>query len=206
MKKIRFISLLGIAFLSCSLIGCTKPTINPGNNNIDGNNEPELIIEEIKTNDDAITYNDTLVADTESCFWAEENVWTAYYNVNTEDFKSAINSLLSTCDTAINDIKNIDWLDEDFSLRDGVIVVLEKYLSYYNKFSELAPYIGYDLENMTEEDAAAYKTITSELDAINTELIEANNSLTQIQETFAANHGYDLEMEEENIEEEISED
>jgi hypothetical protein len=64
-------------------------------------------------------------------------------------------------------------------------------IAYFSKFSELLPYLA--SEELPEADADKYNTLVDEINAIDQEMEAANNDLILTQETFAANHGYELQ-------------
>lgn len=189
MKNYKILSLLWVALIAWTLAGCQN------NNQPVENNNWNLIIEDVTTsNTDVINYNDALVDVAGQCFSSEENIWTAYEDQNTtiDDIQSAINTTISTCRETINNINTLgDW-EWDSSLKDGIITILEKDIEYYSKFSELLPFVD-STDELTEEQAATYDEIVAQINAIDDELSTANENLMTIQETFAANHGYQLE-------------
>ena len=189
MKNLKLFSLLGIALFSCALVGCVSDN---------DTNDNDIIIEEITTNEGAIDYNDNLVDLTEDCFASEEDVWAAYDWGSAEELQAAIDNTVALCNVAFNNVQVVEPLEEDATLRDGVLQILEGEINYYAKMGDLVAYQSYteeDFDNMSEEDAVAYEAIVQELDSIYALNEEANNALVTIQEEFAANHGYELEEE-----------
>jgi hypothetical protein len=63
---------------------------------------------------------------------------------------------------------------------------MEKDIEYYSKFKELLPFL--DLEELDEEQAAAYDAIIDEIELIDNELTQANSDLIAVQEEFARNN------------------
>lgn len=186
MKKFRLLSVLGIALVSLALAGCNK-------------DKGELIIEEINT-DDVIAYNDSLVDFASQCIDSEDAVWNTYQDENSsiQDIEAAIDNTISEC-SAAKDKVNALWAREgDNSLKDGVIRILENDINYYSKFKEILPYL--EIEELTEEQAAAYDAIINEIEVLDNELTEANDDLVAIQEAFASNNLFDLKPNEEVVE------
>ena len=180
MKKFRLLSVLGIALISLALVGCNK------------DKGGEIIIEEIN-NDDVIAYNDNLVDFATACIESEDAVWATYQdeNASIQDIESAINNTISECSTAKDKVNALWARDGDNSLRDSVIRIIEKDIEYYTKFKELLPFL--EIDELTEEQAAAYDSIISDIEAIDEELTQANDDLIAIQEQFAESNWFDLE-------------
>ena len=193
MKNYKILSLLWVVLLAWTLAGCgNSQTAQPNNwNNWD------IIIEEINNND-VVSYNDNLVSIAEQCFQSEEGIWVAYQDSETtvEDIQNAINSTTTACRESINNLNTLWGWEGDSSLKDGIVSILEKDIQYYEKFSELLPYVD-NTEELTEEQAAAYDSIVAEINSIDDELSVANEELMTIQENFANAHGYELNPSEE---------
>ena len=183
MKKFRILAILWVVLVAGTLAGCQK-----------NNNNWDIIIEDITTNDAVISYNDNLVDLASQCIISEDAVWNAYNDesASADDIQSAIVNTLNECNSSIASIENLGWREGDNSLQEGVLVILRKDLEYYTKLSELVPYLWIE-DQLTEEQAATYDTIVDEIERIDSELNEANNNLILIQEQFASNHGYELE-------------
>ena len=193
MKNYKVLSLLWVILLAWTLAGCgNNQTAQPNNSN-----SWDIIIEEIN-NSDVISYNDNLVSIAEQCFTSEEGIWTAYQDTGTtvEDIQNAINSTTSTCRDSIKNLNTLWGWEWDNSLKDAIVSILEKDIEYYEKFSELLPYVD-NTDELTEEQAAAYETIVAEINSIDAELSAANEELMTIQENFANAHGYELNPSEE---------
>lgn len=187
MKKFRILAILWVVLVAWTLAGCQK-----------NNNNWDIIIEDITTNDVVINYNDNLVDFASQCITSEDAVWNAYNDesASADDIQNAIANTLNECNAAIDSIENLWWREWDNSLQEGVLVILRKDLEYYTKLSELVPYLWIE-DQLTEEQAAAYDAIVDEIEAIDSELSEANDNLISIQEQFAANHWYELQPENE---------
>ena len=183
MKKIRLLTLLWVILVAWTLVGCWNK-----------DKEWDFIIEDITWQNDAvIDYNDTLVDLASQCIAAENKVWNTYdsNDASTTDITSAINNLVNECSDAWEEINKLWGREWDNSLKDWVLAVIESEISYYIKFSELLPYS--EKEELTEEENASYNSIYTELEAINTELSNANENLSVIQKEFADSHWFELE-------------
>jgi len=187
MKKIRLLSLLWIVLFASTLAGCWNK-----------NNNWDIIIEDTTSQTDAvIKYNDNLVDAASSCIESENSIRNAYYdeNASIEDIKSSIENTIKECTTAkdnINSLWNWEW---DSSLKDWITNIIEKYITYYSKFSEMLPYL--EQEEITEEQNEKYELLLSEIETLDNELNNANEDLISIQENFAKNHWFELESNEE---------
>ena len=190
MKKIRLLILLWVVVLAGTLAWCGS------NKNTNTENNPwDFIIEDTTgTYDAVIAYNDTLVEIASQCIISENDIPTDYEN-GLDNVKVAINNVLAQCRSSIDQINALWDREWDSSLREGIVKVLSLDISYFTKFSELLPYLTSD--ELSEEDASKYETLVNEINAIDQEMETANNDLISIQETFAANHGYELQPEEE---------
>lgn len=185
MKKIRLLTLLWVVLVAWTLVGCWNK-----------DKEWDFIIEDITWQNDAvIEYNDTLVDLTAQCLSAEDEVWSAYKNSDTwiSNITNAINNLVNECSTAWEQIKNLWDREWDDSLKNWVLNIIEKEISYYIKFNELLPFIK--KEWLTEEESANYNSIYEEIESIDIELSKANEDLSVIQDQFAKNHWFELEEE-----------
>lgn len=197
MKKFRLLALLWVVLIAWSLAGCWSDKANTW----------DLIIEDVTWENDAvINYNDTLVDLASQCIVSEDGIWNTYDNEDstTEDIIKAINTTISQCTNAWEQISDLwDW-EWDSSLKDWVLDIIEKEINYYSKFSELLPYL--EKEELTEEEKSSYDAIYSEIEILDKELSDANENLMTVQEKFASNHGFELEVIDEEtpaIEEEI---
>jgi len=189
MKKIRLLSLLWIGLIAGTLAGCWN-----NEQQTTSNDSWDFIIEDISWENDAvINYNDELVDMASNCIISEDNIRNTYddENASIEDIKSAIDSTINICTEAGKNIETLwDW-EWDSSLKDWVLNIIEKYIAYYTKFSEILPYVAQ--EEVTEEQNEAYQSLLAEIEALDNELSEANNNLIAIQEQFASNHWFELE-------------
>ena len=189
MKKIRLLSLLWIVLIAGTLAGCWN-----NEQQTTSNDSWDFIIEDISWENDAvINYNDELVDIASNCIISEDNIRNTYddENASIEDIKSAIDSTINVCTEAGKNIEALwDW-EWDSSLKEWVLNIIEKYIAYYTKFSEILPYVAQ--EEVTEEQNEAYQSLLAEIEALDNELSEANNNLITIQEQFASNHWFELE-------------
>ena len=89
-----------------------------------------------------------------------------------------------------------NW-EDDASLKNWAISIIEKEIEYYSKFRELLPYL--EKEELTEDEKWVYDSIFAEVQALDEELAQANEDLIAIQEKFAEDHGFSLENEESEV-------
>ena len=186
MKKNRFLAFLWLIAITWTLAGCW-------------NNNWDFIIEDVSSQTEAvIDYNDNLVDAASTCIASENIIRNTYDNENSsiDDIKNAINNTIKECTAAKKNINSLwDW-EWDSSLKEWIINIIEKYITYYTKFSEILPYL--EQEEITEEKNEKYESILAEIEALDNELNEANNTLIVIQEQFAKNHWFELESDEED--------
>lgn len=195
MKKIRLLSLLWIVFLAGSLAGCENSSNNESNSTWD------FVVEDITWESDAvIKYNDTLVDLASQCIISEDLVWNVYDNENAwiEDIQKAVNDTIAECSKAWENINELGDREGDSSLKDWVLSIIEKEIAYYSKFKELLPYL--EKEELTDDEELAYENLFSEIEALDSELSQANDNLVSIQEDFAKAHWFELEAEETTVE------
>ena len=126
-------------------------------------------------------------------------MWDVYNSYNwwsIDDVKLAIDNTVSECKDAmfkINDLWAWEW---DASLKDGVISLIQKMLEKYEKLYETLPFLPLLSEWLVEDDAVIYEWIKAELNSLDWEIIELNDELSEIQYSFAENHWYELEQDE----------
>ena len=198
MKNLKLLTLFWIILVSTTLVWCN----NDKDENVD--NSGDFIIEDITwENDKVIDYNDTLVDITTECIISENNIWDTYENLDatTEDVQDAIKNTISECSSTLKEIDKLwDW-EWDNSLQNGVKTIIEAYIKYYSKFWELLPYLRTNEESLSDDDKETKNALYEEFQALDKELDEANDNLTNIQEEFANNHWFKLESieEEEDI-------
>ena len=196
MKNFKMLFLVSMILISWTLIGCSP-------NNTENNN---IIIEDISTNtNNVIDYNDSLVDLANTCLNSEENIWTAYNdeNINITNVQNAINNTLEECTSSINKIESLWNWEWDNSLKDWIIDIIKKHITYYSKFNELLPYI--EKREVSEEEKETYESLIAEVENLDSELAKANENLITLQKEFAWNHWFELELEPE-INEEINEE
>lgn len=178
--------LLWLIFLSGMIVGCSLK---------ENDDKWDFIIEEIDS-DQIVAYNDSIRSISEKCFEAEDSMWNIYnwYNWwSTDDVKSAIDETVSVCKDSmfqINDLWGVDW---DSSLKDWVILLIQKMLERFDKLYETLPFLPLLDEGLVDEDFVAYEGIKSDLDSLGWEIRDLNKSLSEIQRLFAEAHWYELE-------------
>ncbi len=182
MRKIGIL-LLWLVFLSWMIVWCSSK------------DKWDFIIEEIDT-DQVLDYNDTITDLSIECFESENSMWDVYNSYDwwsTDDVKSAIDETVDVCKNSmfkINDLWDVEW---DSSLKDGVILLIQKMLERFDKLYETLPFLPLLEEWLAEEDSAAYEAIKSELDSLASEIRDLNKGLSDIQRSFAEAHWYELE-------------
>lgn len=186
MKNFKLLALLWVVLLAGTLTWCGN-----NNTNLATDNSWDLIIEDnTQAYDAVIDYNDTLVDIASQCIISENNIPTDYEN-GLENIQAAVDNTLTECQNSIDKINALgDW-EGDASLREWIVKILELDIAYFSKFSELLPYLASN--ELPEEDADKYNTLVDEINALDEEMEAANNELILTQETFASNHGYELQ-------------
>ena len=158
----------------------------------------DFVIQEVDA-DQVLSYNDNIRNFSIMCIDAEESMWDVYNSYNwwsIDDVKLAIDNTVSECKDAmfkINDLWAWEW---DASLKDGVISLIQKMLEKYEKLYETLPFLPLLSEWLVEDDAVIYEWIKAELNSLDWEIIELNDELSEIQYSFAENHWYELEQDE----------
>ena len=146
--------------------------------------------------DQVIVYNGNIISLWEKCIEAGESMWNIYnwYSKwSTEDVKSAIDDAVSQCKDSmfqINDLWGMDW---DDSLKDGVIVLIQKMLEQYEKLYEILPFLPLLDEGLVEEDLRTYEQIVEDLDSLGVEIQDLNKNLVEIQRWFAERYWYEVD-------------
>lgn len=155
----------------------------------------DFVIEDVDT-DQILVYNDNIRELWLKCFESDESMRNIYNWYNwwlTDDIKLAIDDTVSVCKDSmfqINDLWDIDW---DSSLKDGVILLIQKMMERYEKLYETLPFLPLLDEWLVEEDSMAYEEIKSDLDSLGSEVRDLNKDLSDIQRSFAEAHWYELE-------------
>lgn len=123
-------------------------------------------------------------------------MWSVYNDYNwwsADDVKSAIDKTVSICKDAMLEINNLwDW-EWDNSLKNGVILLIQKKLEKYEKLYETLPFLPLLDSGLTEEDTTIYEWIKQDLDSLDWEIEKLNEKLVDVQRWFAERHWYELE-------------
>jgi hypothetical protein len=135
---------------------------------------------------DVVDYNDKLVDLAETCFTAENLMWDAVDQENYGIANDLLTSSIDTCTKAQTDTAAMEGYNEDTDLRNAVDGLLKAEVAYLTKFQEALPYR--ELEELSDEENAAYEAIEAELDALDEASVAASDSLVAIQETFSTKH------------------
>lgn len=189
MKNVKLLALLWVVIVAWTLAWCG----NKQNSDFGTNNQWDIIVEDVTSQYDAvINYNDSLVEIASQCIISEDNIPEDYEN-GIENIQVAVNNTIAECQNSINQINELwDW-EGDSSLREWIVKILELDVAYFSKFNEILPYLVQG--ELPEADADKYDALVDEISAINQEMETANNDLMEIQEAFAARHGYELQPE-----------
>ena len=142
---------------------------------------------------DVVEYNDSFVSFVKECTDANQAL---YQNFNAEwaDIDSITQSLqnnISICQESQKKASNMWDYDKDSSLKDAVVNLMDMEVEYLQKFSATSRYRN--LDNITDEDKAAYNWIVSDLNQTQVLLNQWFTNLQDVQEAFAAKHGLKLE-------------
>jgi len=203
MKKLWLLALWATLIL-WTLAGCwgNKEVNNTNNVNTNTWSTEEFISEK----SEVVQYNDKIINLSKKCAESEDLIWTlydAYSEDNTsfkvEDIQNAINSTIKLCSDNLQEVNNAwDW-EWDSSLKDWSVEFLSREIEYYQKFSELLPYLTkWDL---TEDEKAIHDSLLTEIQSIEERLWKATKDLTPIQRQFAKKYDFELENDiEENNE------
>lgn len=209
MKKLWLLALWATLIL-WTLAGCwgNKEVNNTNNVNTNTWSTEESISEK----SEVVQYNDKIINLSKKCAESEDLIWTlydAYSEDNTsfkvEDIQNAINSTIKLCSDNLQEVNNAwDW-EWDSSLKDWSVEFLSREIEYYQKFSELLPYLTkWDL---TEDEKAIHDSLLTEIQSIEERLWKATKDLTPIQRQFAKKYDFELENDiEENDEWTIDEE
>jgi hypothetical protein len=209
MKKLWLLALWATLIL-WTLAGCWSNKEVNNTNNVNTNTWSTE--ESISEKSEVVQYNDKIINLSKKCAESEDLIWTlydAYSEDNTsfkvEDIQNAINSTIKLCSDNLQEVNNAwDW-EWDSSLKDWSVEFLSREIEYYQKFSELLPYLTkWDL---TEDEKAIHDSLLTEIQSIEERLWKATKDLTPIQRQFAKKYDFELENDiEENDEWTIDEE
>lgn len=139
-----------------------------------------------------IEYNDSFVAIVKDCTDSTQNLFNVYQADSSVDaILDTLNGCVETCQSAQEKANKLWNFDKDSSLKDAVVNLLSAEVEYLKKFWESSRY--WNMENITDEDRAAYDWLINELQQLEDKLNTQFLSLQQVQEWFAAKHGLKLE-------------
>jgi len=209
MKKLWLLALWATLIL-WTLAGCWSNKEVNNTNNVNTNTWSTE--ESISEKSEVVQYNDKIINLSKKCAESEDLIWTLYdaYNEDNtsfkvEDIQNAINSTIKLCSDNLQEVNNAwDW-EWDSSLKDWSVEFLSREIEYYQKFSELLPYLTkWDL---TEDEKAIHDSLLTEIQSIEERLWKATKDLTPIQRQFAKKYDFELENDiEENDEWTIDEE
>lgn len=209
MKKFWLLA-LWITLIAWTLAGCWSNKEVNTKENIDSANT-WASNENITSENNVVKYNDEIINLARKCTESEDLVWTlydAYTDDNTsfkvEDIQTAINNTIKECNDDFQKVNSIwDW-DWDSLLKDWALEFIWKEIEYYQKFSELLPYLT--KWPLSEEEMAIHDSLLAEVQAIDEKLWEANENLGPIQKQFSIKYNFELDNDEENDELTVNDD
>ena len=146
--------------------------------------------------DEIVVYNDNIRILWEKCIEAGDsmrNIYDSYNWGSVEDVKSAIDSAVSECKDSMFQINDMEDIDGDGSLKDGVILLIQKMLEQYEKLYESLQFLPLLEEGLWEEDAEIYETIVEDLGSLSVEIQDLNKNVFDIQRWFAEKYWYVVE-------------
>lgn len=143
---------------------------------------------------DAQLYHDNIFNAVKDCVDSNNEF---YNNFNEGAKVEAIVELLQanieSCQASKEKIETLWNFKKDSSFKDAAINFLDKNINYLEIFLSTSGYRN--LETITDEDMAWYKSVSSQLEIAVQELDSALNDLPLVQNTFAQKHGIKLETE-----------
>jgi len=181
-----------------TLAWCSDDTNNKTDNQ---NGTIENVTIENSTNnlDTVINYNNTLVDITKDCI---ETAYTTRWILSSEstiqEMEDSTNKAIEDCTNSINSINNLWERENDSSLKDGALNLLNKYVTWFTKFKEVIPYINGEVS--TDNEDWNFDNIMKEISEIGDEINTSNFELSTIQDRFAEAYGFPLETIEDNYE------
>lgn len=187
MKNFKLLALLSIILITSFISGCWNNTkLNNQNSNTENTSTQ---------NNEAINYNDSIINIASKCHESAEITRDSYDN-NDEILQIETNAknTLSECQNSINQISDLWDLQWDSSLKDGIISLLNLYITYFTKFNEMLTYL--ENEDLPKEDITSYEAIVKDIKELDNEIESANNDFINTQELFANNHWFELESSE----------
>jgi len=141
-----------------------------------------------------LEYNDSFVALVKECTDANLDL---YENFNTEDWASiedietAIQNNINICQKSMETVLKIWDYNNDSSLKDVVVELLELELDYLDKFSRTTNYR--DEDNISDEDKLNYDSIVTELNNTKDLLNQKFEEVQNVQNIFAEKYWLELE-------------
>jgi hypothetical protein len=140
-----------------------------------------------------VEYNDSFVSIVKECTDSTQELFNVF-----QAESSTLDAISESLENSINVCKNSEskaskmWdFDKDSSLKDAVVKLLSTEVYYLEKFWSTSRYRNID--NITDEDRAAYDSLVSDLYLAEETLNNQFSSLQQAQELFAAKHWLKLE-------------
>lgn len=140
-----------------------------------------------------VEYNDSFVAVVKECTDSTQTLFDVFNldGSTLDSVKESLNDSINACQNAQERASKLWDFEKDSSLKDAVVDLLWTEVDYLQKFWTTSPY--WNIENITDEDKAAYDSLVNELYQAEAVLNAKFTSLQQVQEGFAAKHGLKLE-------------
>lgn len=142
---------------------------------------------------DVIEYNDSFVAIVKECTDANQTLFQTFQSdwSTLDSIGESLQSNIEICNNAKAKASELWNYDKDSSLKDAVIDLLSMEVVYLEKFWATQRY--WNIDNITDEDKAAYDWLVSDLNEAQNTLNQQFTNLQTVQEAFAAKHWLNLE-------------
>lgn len=152
-----------------------------------------LILSWCGKSSNVVEYNDSFVALVKECTDSTQDLFKVYQASDStlDSISESVDRCVNICNSSKEKANKLWDFDKDSSLKDAVVDLLSTEVEYLKKFWSTERY--WNIDNITEEDKAAYDSIVNELyqeeEILNSKFV----SLQSTQEAFAAKHGLKLE-------------
>ena len=152
--------------------------------------EDSIVQEELSVWD----YNDKLVNTVAKCTDANLDLYEKFNAedwASIEDIEAVVQNNINICQNSMQTVLKLWDYDNDSSLKDVVVELLEIEVDYLDKFSRTTNYR--DEDNISDEDKANYDSIITELNNTNDLLNQKFEEVQDVQEVFAEKYWLELE-------------
>ena len=152
-----------------------------------------LILSGCGKSGNVVEYNDSFVDLVKECTDSTQDLFQVYQASDStlDSISESLDNSIKICENAKDKSSKMWDFDKDSSLKDAVVDLLSTEVSYLKKFSSTSRY--WNIEDITDEDKAAYDSIVNELYQEEEILNSKFTALQSTQEAFAAKHGLKLE-------------